>query len=180
MAYDYSKPFFEDPPEWLNEDCTFGSLIGGMLPSDEAYTGKWIAESYKNAADALVDQVVNRKDYDGYELVFPILYLYRHAIELYLKMLLKPDKLNHNLKPLMDGFVEQAQANGWKIQPVVVERIEELARIDLDSSAFRYATNTKGKPSLDIGECWVDLGYIKEFMGILVEGMKKLERTRRP
>jgi hypothetical protein len=114
--------FRGDLPDWHNNACidVYGHL--GHLP----YT-----EGYRRGADILVQHVVNqRRDQDF--LVFPIIFLYRHHLELALKRIIRRsprllyrdltqeekshldkhrlDLLWQDLKPMFSGICE---AVGW-------------------------------------------------------------------
>lgn len=71
-------PIFQELPEDLDETWRHGSLVGGIC--DGAFDTFALADSYKLAGDTLVDAVPSSAE--AYELVFPIIYNYRHATEL--------------------------------------------------------------------------------------------------
>ena len=85
------KLIFQDPPDYLNEDCRQGSLMGGMV---EGLANNFtIAESYRLAGDTLVRSITMGPD--GYKIARPILFCYRHALELYLKSTATEDETIH-------------------------------------------------------------------------------------
>lgn len=84
----------------------------------------------------------------AYELKYPILYTYRHAMEVYLKILLLPDKYDHTHQFLV--LVEAIQAKYKADFPSwAKDRLEEFEEMDRLSDAFRYAdsknTNKKNR-----------------------------------
>ena len=111
------------------------------------------------------------RDFDGY----PILFLYRHALELYMKAvvyrgalllhLLDMTTLDtaklfkvHRLSPLVPGVKTVFDGAGWTWETNTAgmrtfEEFAELVRgieeLDLDSYTFRYPTDTKGHAALD-------------------------------
>ena len=119
------------------------------------------AFAYKDAADGLVDAMANRKvPLDSG--IYPLLFLYRHSLELLFKLMLqmtrdltgKEPKIydKHSLKPLWSELrhllkelgLEQSDANAVAVH----EFILQLDEVDPDSMAFRYATTRAGKDHL--------------------------------
>ena len=116
---------------------------------------------YKKAADKLV-QNLDKKHSEIDYLVYPIIFLYRHHIELILKNLLalniqlsqSKEKIpkNHKIRdiwPRVKGHYRQInQGQNSKELKFVDNIIEELDTIDPDSMNFRYSRDTKGsKPN---------------------------------
>jgi len=116
-----------------------------------------VARSYKAAADELVKQALSQ--FEPHEIDYPIIFLYRHSIELYLKTMLKTKPGHHVIAELI-GLLEQqvgSKLDGW-----VKDRLRDFHRIDKQSDVFRYA----GSPSYT--ELWVDLHQLKAVMDRLV------------
>lgn len=110
-------------------------LIGGFADLQGLLT---IAESYKNRADELVDIAIQSRDM-AYEYTFPVLYLYRHALELFLKSISQDYKRSHRF----DDFIENLKKMAEKKLPegilaALVTRISEFKEIDERSTRFRY------------------------------------------
>lgn len=63
-----------------------------------------LAESYRLAGDKLVGKALSEEI--EYELIYPILFTYRHSTELYLKSVLKKSKKtkHHKLGTLYNSF----------------------------------------------------------------------------
>jgi hypothetical protein len=137
------------------------------------------AEGYWRAANLLAEHVIETgRDRDF--LVYPILFLYRHYIELQLKDIAvnaaalsdhepPPSKLmnQHELKPVWiyfrDVFFGVEVPLGKDIESV--ERIlNELSWADSGSIAFRYAHDKKGERSLPANLEAIDLKHIYEVM----------------
>lgn len=74
-----NSPLFQDPSEEMDETWQHGSLIGGMACRDLLE----VARAYKLAADELLKQALSK--YEPHELDYPVLFLYRHTVEVYLK-----------------------------------------------------------------------------------------------
>jgi hypothetical protein len=158
---------FREVPEDINEDWNWGVLVGGMASNDLLS-----ARAFKRGADVLVDEGLQSEA--AYEVAYPILYLYRHAIELYLKAIVKPTKLDHKLGPLIDGLDAIVKSQFSQSLPAwAKDRLNDFARIDVDSFAFRYAYNKQRQPTIPF-EWWVELTHLRTVVGSLVEGFEKL------
>src|ERR687883_1808995 len=87
------EPIFQDIPDEITEDWNHGVILGGIVSSDLL-----IARAYKSAGDTLVQSAL--ESHEPHEVAYPIFFLYRHALEVYLKLIVKPAKKNHDLKVL--------------------------------------------------------------------------------
>ena len=119
------------------------------------------AIGYKRAADMLIERVHEEQiPLDINTLVFPIVFLYRHYLELRLKSIIKegyaiegkavPEKhMHHDLSNLWNKANELRIKSGVEIekkdQSFVRSRLDELSEIDPSSQAFRYPTRRKRK-----------------------------------
>lgn len=131
------------------------------------------AFGYKEAAKLLVAEFSRsspRPDYEGY----PILYLYRHSLELYLKAIVyrsarllglmgkdKPDLTRlftrHELAPLIPAVRAVFDAMQWSFEfegsefvsfNEFEQFIEDIDSLDGRSHAFRYPVNRDGRANL--------------------------------
>jgi hypothetical protein len=128
-------------------------------------------KGYRTAAGLLTKHVIETNT-DKNILVFPILYLYRHHIELVLKRLTvmgaylvdkelskaetdqlskhRLDLLWNNFRPILEAVCKEV---GWK--PPAKEDIEgvdsyirQMTAVDLDGQGARYVVSKKGEPSM--------------------------------
>jgi hypothetical protein len=125
------------------------------------------AIGYKRAADMLIERVQKEQiTFDINTLVFPIVFLYRHYLELRLKSIIKegyaiegqavPEKhMHHDLSRLWNKANElriKAKVEiEEKDQKFVRSCLDEFSKIDPFSQAFRYPTikKRKGKPGTE-------------------------------
>jgi hypothetical protein len=132
-------------------------MFGGMfLP---AGTNWEMAEQYFDAANLLIADIEQDR-LEDYKLANPVLYLYRHWLELAVKSIIGHAR-EHNLSKLaemLNSFLAQRgiQAPDW-----VIERLKEMSSIDPHSAAFRYAENGIA------GEIYVSLPHLKQVMAML-------------
>jgi hypothetical protein len=141
------------------------------------------ANGYRIAADRLVESIMqDRMEIDF--LVYPIVFLYRQSIELYLKCIIKDSKnllelggsfpKNHNILKL---WIE-AQSLLIKIWPEGQEEdldkigyfIKQFSEHDPSSESFRYPEDKKGQKAIkDISH--INLRHLKEIMNDLIESL---------
>jgi hypothetical protein len=130
-----------------------------------------MAESYKLAADILVDQAVCLSHGDRDYLAYPILFSYRHYIELSLKMMIasygSPIWDRHELdvlwKKLEEIFVEYGVEDPDGATKAAKRIVLEFAKIDPKSFSNRYPVDTKGEEIAHSMEA-LDLANLKDVM----------------
>lgn len=135
----------------------------------------FMAEGYKRAADLLVDQAIkSRPDRDF--LLYPIVFSYRHYIELILKTLIadygpmvgvEPDWSCHQLETLWPRLREILDLCSDDHDNEALNSVEaciaEFAKIDPGSFTFRYPKHKSGK-AINIDFEHLDLGQLKTAM----------------
>lgn len=165
----------------LNDD----NALSIFLSSDEEFINtveagsKWInnesamASQFAMAANLLRESAINSGTPWFY--THPILYLYRHALELYLKGILRPSKPTHNLLLLRDKLIEHAKLK-WDVDIAdswVAQTISEFATIDPNSTRFRYAKDNNGQQNF-AAEQIVNLKDLKHRMDKLFQALMPL------
>jgi hypothetical protein len=154
-------------------------LETNFFPMPGVYT-----ESFRLAAESVIDAAEstlrNFRDW----LVFPILYLYRHYLELLFKDFIREGMQNttimvdgqwlnksHNLRDLWQKtreYIEAVFPDGDAAELELVQGTV-LAFHDLDPTGqtFRYATDRKGNPHLTYAQANIDLPNLKRVMANL-------------
>ncbi len=175
---------FED---WHNNAClnfSYGNDIG--------YT-----EGYRRGAYLLVEYV-NEHGRDQDFLLYPIVFLYRHHIELALKAILRdapyvldrrptPAEIKHSQKHRLDLlwqdvkpiFDDVAKAAGWNTlarndKEGIDSCIRQLTELDPDSMSFRYSRSKEGSPLLPAELTCFNLRHFAELMEKLAEYLDSL------
>lgn len=157
-----------EPPKLTKLSLT--DLPNGRYSAAEIYTGPdhWYryASAYKEAADRFVELL--REDDDTYERNMfgpPMMFLYRHSIELHLKSLLlaagqllddpqtvPPEhylwKLWVRVRKLILRVADSGEDEWVRRADQIIKEFDQL---DPTSFAFRYPTARDGKPSLEDG-----------------------------
>jgi hypothetical protein len=182
---------FSDIPE-DSRDNAYVSLSGGD-------NGFGYTEGYLRGARLLVEKTLaglEAKDL----LVYPIVFLYRHHIELVLKSILRravyvvdfpltgaEEKClssSHNLDQLWQyvkpRFAAVCDSTGWENLSLADESgitsyVNQLTRIDARSYCFRYPLSTKGRPSLPFDLKRFNLRHFAELMDRLAEYLNSLD-----
>lgn len=143
------------------------------VPYLEVYDAEWRsgaqAVGYRTAAETLIDVIIDQQYATSRTLLHPLLFLYRHSIELRFKRLIeeyggKRFSKGHELvdlwrtcKTIIAHYLPSEDMSK-------VERlINELHAVDPNSQAFRYATTPQGKP-IEIPFGAVDLVHLRKQM----------------
>lgn len=135
---------------------------------------------YKEAGDLLVESVASRRGMAD-SLIFPIVFLYRHYIELRLKSLLHDgcrlldreykQKSEHQLLklwPKVRDILVELWPDGDQSQLEAIDRlIMQFEQVDPRSTTFRYPKDLEGKNSLKIEMERVNLRNLKEVVGAM-------------
>jgi len=150
-------PLFQDVPDEIDETWRHGALIGGMGCRDR----QQVARAYKLAADELVELALTK--HEPHELDFPVLFMYRHTVELHLKAALENPPEHHDLGELIRLLETECgnQLAGW-----IRDRLWDFHEIDRRSAIFRYAN--PGPP----GELWIDFHQLQTVIGKMVEAFE--------
>lgn len=135
-----------------------------------------LTEGYKLAADLLVEQT-EAEAWRRRKLVYPVLFCYRHFLELKLKAMLEqygsignvaPNWSHHRLEDLWRDFrtllrnldADHPEERGTD---AVEQCIAEFAKIDPFSETFRYPSDRKGQP-FETDHKIVDLWQLRDTM----------------
>lgn len=160
-------PFFRDPPDNLDES-SFGALIGGMAEHNMLCA----ARSFNRVLGELFRLVSTRCE--PHELDYPIFYICRHTLELYLKVLLNTDLKTfldkhqgagaHSLDELVRAVEAKYSASfpQW-----AKDRILDFHKIDPKGDLFRF-----GDWEPEGGEWWTDFAQLRLVMERLCEAFE--------
>jgi len=171
-------PIFQEIPDGISEDWTHGVLIGGMATETSDIA---VAEGYWWAAEKLIEPALRSRE--PWLYAYPILFLVRHSLELYLKAIVQPKKLDHDLRPLIDKLDRILERRfHQKIPPELRTDLEMLATIDPNGMSFRYTT-VKSKNGVSWafvpGEFFVPLENLRRRMAMIFEGLQNVDRRLR-
>jgi hypothetical protein len=127
-----------------------------------------VARAYKLAADELLKQAL--KEYEPHELDYPILFLYWHTVEIYLKVALDNPPEHHDLSKLIQLLEAESMQKiaGW-----VRDRLWDFYRIDNMAAPFRNADSPAD------GELWIDVHQLQTVIDKLVKAIEHPRRTGR-
>jgi hypothetical protein len=171
----YLTPIFQEPPQELDESWRHGALIGGIVTG--SMTAFEMANSYKRAGDLLTKSAIAGAEVP--DLIHPILFNYRHAVELYLKAVLNPKKLDHDLAALFERLrhclkVEfQTEIPDWFSRTILA-----FDEFDPVGVCFRYGEGVASRHTGDSGEFWIDLPHLGQLMERVAQGCNKIIDAR--
>ena len=163
------------------EDWWMNACVNWYHDPTEVYIS-----GYKEAGDSLVNSVADRRG-TADSLFFPIVFLYRHYIELRIKSLLhdghrlldreseqKPEHQLSKLWPEVRAILVELWPDGNEDDLATIDSlIAQFEQIDPRSTTFRYPKGFDGKNSLDIDSPRINLRNLKEVVGalaIILEG----------
>jgi HEPN domain-containing protein len=161
-----ARPIFEDCPDHVGEsDFDFGLLVTGM----GSMAGIEVARSFAEAANHLLETA--EKNRESWEAAYPILFCYRHALELYLKSILPKAKKAHGLEDLWKELRPYIESR-YQIDQVnwLGARVQEFHDLDPRSTAFRYHdSHPQGHPEL-----WVDFHNLRGVTKTIFQALEKV------
>lgn len=178
MSDDVHK-IFTDPPDGLGEeDFNFGTFVPAMGSMENVE----VARAFAEAGDRLIEAAAARRE--SWEAAYPILFCYRHAVEMYLKALLPEGTQGHRLSDLVRLLMPYLQSHhpadevAW-----LANRVAEFDRLDPKSTVFRYPDGpaTSYRPGeLPDPELWVDFRRMQRAIGKLFRSLEwvRLQRLR--
>jgi hypothetical protein len=129
---------------------------------------------YKRAADALVEEC-ERDSLERSILIYPILFNYRHALELAMKWVIEqyglalvPEKKNHNLWKLWalcrQTIIELLpECEDDEAVHAVEQIVKDFHDLDKSGMGFRYSTTKKGV-TIKLPDTAIDLENIQDVM----------------
>ncbi len=162
-------PIFQTIPDDFGQSAPVPRsqlIVGGM-----AYPGIIdIARAYRTAAETLIEAALQENSVttwpEPYELAWPILFSYRHSVEIYLKAL-APDRKGgtktHKIQQLRDRLRHRYQVR--RLGDWVEDLLSDWIAIDDSSVTFRYGDGLREKERL------VDLEQLKVAMGRICDAM---------
>lgn len=178
----FDAPSPSRPQRGINLFSASGDRKADAIIGNRGIEWGLYCHGYQQAADALVDVFLERYDnYSAYyeSQAYPIIFLYRHYLELRLKELFiaygdllgdSIDVSGHSLITLWQKVRERDKRVSTESSPEIdadMETIEDIIkqfdRIDPNSEVFRYPVLRNGK-TVTLPPIQVDLRQLKEVM----------------
>lgn len=161
---------FADPPD--EPEMRYGAMLVNYNGNTARNTYD-MAMSYRVAAFRLLDAACEHGE--AWESVDPILFCFRHALELNLKSLHRGERLRvHGLKAMTDALHARLSTR-YPVQQVdwLRDRLHEFDTVDPRSTAFRY--DDAASPSTP-PELWVDFAKLRQIMNTMFEALDAIRR----
>ena len=143
-------PLIQEPPDDLDETWRHGILLVG----GGRYEYLELARNYRHVAKTMLRTALEKDEVDGW--AYPVLFAYRHTLELYLKLIGEIDEITHSLARCVQ-LVEQRRK--VKLPPPIRAWILQLEQIDPAGTSFRYADEDAG--SSRYFEHWFDFRHFQ-------------------
>lgn len=163
-------PLFDKSLEGIEREDEWSGPHGFLFDPMTRPTKAELSKQFLDAADQLVETILRREVAD-YTVAYPAIFLYRHAIELVLKCALGGDARGHKLDELADTFARRCKEQyGQDVPDWVNARLKEIADVDPNSTAFRYAENFDRQLKRDVpirSDFHVDLRHLQRSMSVL-------------
>lgn len=150
-------------------------LKNALIADDDRTRLVLMTDGYKQAGDLMVRHTLENPGSRDL-LVFPIIFNYRHFLELSLKYQLatfgsavsiEPNWHDHDLEVLAVSFFDMLDRYGTpdpdEADPAVREIILQFAKIDPRSYSHRYPVDRKGNP-LPVEQAALDLANLADVM----------------
>jgi hypothetical protein len=153
----------------------------------DPYRENTIANGFKEAADAVIAHASENPRHPD-QFLFPVGFLYRHALEVKLKRICRMAATLHNVTPPSGLLHQHGLAQLWRFaKPLIVQTwpkarpedvaeldfaervIDEFDQIDSNAQAFRYVTDRKGKENLTAFPDQVTLEHIQQTISTVYE-----------
>jgi hypothetical protein len=161
-------PLFRDIPHDIEERSSSAALIIAYSEEADLY---FLAKSYRYAGDVLVESAIENDN--AFELIYPIIYNYRHSIELYLKASINNKQTNHSLRtPLEELRHTLKQEFNVSIPDWFESTVIAFSEYDPKGVSFRYGG------TLPECETFVDINHLKEIMGLLAKAFQAIRGNR--
>jgi hypothetical protein len=153
---------FQDVPSEIEETWRHGALLGGM--AEGSVTAAVLASSFKRAGDVLLKVALESGSADDF--AYPVLFNYRHSIELYLKAVVQPGNLNHGLRALVSQFKDFVRKTfNEEVPASLIRALLEFDDFDPRSTAFRYPeVGIRSRSNKEGAEVWVDFRALESTM----------------
>ncbi|WP_160121325.1 hypothetical protein [Rhodovarius lipocyclicus] len=162
-----TRPIFEEPPE----DMALRS--GAILVNwndNAGVAAPEVSSAFRVAAERLLDAALANNE--TWEAAYPILFCYRHGLEISLKSLVPGAPQKHGLGELWAALLPRLAGQypagqlAW-----LSDRIAEFEHVDPRSTAFRYADAV---PAGRAPELWVDFHHLKTSAALLFDALDRL------
>lgn len=132
----WHTPLLQESPEDLDQTWRHGILLAGS----GRYERFELARNYRYMAESMLQAALEKDELEYY--AYPVLFAYRHTLELYLKTIGEINETTHSLKRCIH-LVEKRR--GKKIAQPIRGWILELDQIDPGGTAFRYDEDSLGR-----------------------------------
>ena len=148
------RPLFEEPTVEIERPDEWSEPLGFLVGGAANQRYQHLGQQYFHAANHLVE-CIKHQDVADCEVANPVLYLYSHSIELFLKSIMKGAAKTHSLDTLAEEYRTFIKEQFDAVCPEwIISRMKELGAIDPNSTAFRYNMNYNKSTKSDSARRW--------------------------
>ena len=138
-------PILQELPEGIDETWQHGVVLNAAGVNE--FLG--LARSYIHTAETLLESAISSGE--PREWGYPVLFAYRHTLELYLKIIGEIEDGTHCLRQCV---LRVEKRHGQKLPQQIKNWVMEFDSIDPIGTAFRYADDQMR--TLGHAEYWID------------------------
>jgi hypothetical protein len=159
-----NTPFIIDLPEDIDESWRHGVLFIGISEFGDTFV---LAKSYKMAGDRLTEASLENDE--PRDLYAPVMFNYRHAVELYIKAIIGKHKQTHNLLTLLEKLKMCLKKEFNTDLPKWIENII-ITFHDFDpyGTTLRYGGNSS------MEEMFINFNHLKSLMQLLAKAFQNI------
>ena len=162
-----TRPIFEEPPGDMEQRA--GALLVNWN-GNAGVAAPEVGSAFRVAAERLLDAA--QANNETWEAAYPILFCYRHGLEVGLKSLVPGASREHGLSDLWATLQPRLAGRYDAVQLAWLgDRIAEFEQVDPRSTAFRYADAV---PAGRAPELWVDFHHLRESAASLFDALGRL------
>lgn len=142
-----------------------GACIGGFV---DLQSLNYIAYSYLITGEKLIDFTNKNKDI-AYEYAYPIIFIYRHALEIKLKTISVHYKKDHSFGKLLPDLLSLVGSfMSDELKKKLSQRINEFILLDNESTRFRYGSEPKDEYLIDLDK----MGKVVKEIFLIIDTIK--------
>lgn len=152
-------PIFFEPNDDNIEIVGESVLIGALTDYSDKIL---LAKSYKRSADELVKLAIESNKRT--EFLCPVIFCYRHSIELFIKSIIRKEVKSHNLKKLYNIFEKLISSKfNQQVPDWFRNTILAINDFDPESITFRYGENIESEEYLlDLNRLRIKMDLIEK------------------
>lgn len=173
---------------FLEGFCEIGETV--LVGKNDVGDHYSMATSFFQAATELKEIILKNSGLHIFRYEYPMFFLYRHSLELFIKSVIPSPTKGHNIEKLLHEFVNHIKtvhrvdiSKGWFVQSM-----EDFSKIDPAGQSFRYPRGLTGNSALAgdyivnvkaWGETMSKMALVFSYLYFFQQGQNKGEQDMR-